>query len=178
MTTKLQQQLFDLLWDDDTAQAANQAVAMCSTERRRDHALWIAVACQKAGAVNALLDTGTSIRGRLGAISIICSGLIMSGTFKKKKKTTDLITLTPYMVLAPNDRFWEETDLAAGNYLSKGGEATGLLKLIPVLLDGVPSEYLIAFIGNLGAATSKAIRKAQAMLQSEIERRMLVEVVS
>ena len=79
MTTDLEQNLFDLLWDDDTASGATQAATLCASEPERDHGLWIAVACQKAGAVNAILDAGTSGDGRAAALSLLCSGLAMGG---------------------------------------------------------------------------------------------------
>lgn len=171
MANKLQQQLFDLLWRNDTPQGAAQAAALSTTERRRDHTLWIAVSCQNTGAVNVLRGAGTSLPGRIGALSLVCSGLLLCGTFKDMKKTIGLLTLIPLAMPAPADRFWGEAEQATGDYLSKGGEDTGLVKLIPALLDDVPSDFLSWYIKALNQATSKAIKKAQSILQAEIDRR-------
>lgn len=180
MTTDLEQTLFDLLWDDDTAGGATQAAALCATEPERDHALWIAVACQKSGAVNALLQAGTSAGGRAAALALLCSGLVMAGEPVDDEAAieTDDWTLRCVARLKPpgTAAFWDEAEQAMGRYVDKRGDDGAWLTMIPELLDGVPSALLEGFRTVLQQAIGDEITTAQAMLQAEIDRRILEAV--
>ena len=52
---EFKQAIIELLWNDDTSQAATRVVARCTSGEEREHALWMAVALQRAAAVNALM---------------------------------------------------------------------------------------------------------------------------
>ncbi len=180
MVPDLEQNLFDLLWDDDTVEGATQAAAWCTTEPERDHALWIAVACQKAGAVNALLDAGTSEGSRAAALSLLCSGLVMVGDPIDDDTTiaTDDWSVHYVARLTPpgTGPFWDEAEQAMGRYIEKRGDDGAWLGMIPELTDGVPSDLLEGFRTVLQQATSEEITTARAMLQAEIDRRILEAV--
>ncbi|TAM40109.1 MAG: hypothetical protein EPN58_11530 [Rhodanobacter sp.] len=180
MTTDLEQTLFDLLWDDDTAGGATQAAALCATEPERDHALWIAVACQKSGAVNALLEAGASAGGRAAALSLLCSGLVMVSEPVEDDAVTaiDDWTVRPINRLKPPGAppIWFEAEQAMGRYVDKRGDDGAWLTMIPELLDDVPSALLGDFRTVLQQAIGDEITTAQAMLQAEIDRRILEAV--
>lgn len=179
MTTDLEQNLFDLLWDDDTASGATQAATLCASEPERDHGLWIAVACQKAGAVNAILDAGTSGDGRAAALALLCSGLVMAGEPDDETAIeTDDWTVRYVARLKPPGTapFWDEAEQAMGRYVDKRGDDGEWLTMISELLDGVPAALLEGFRTVLAQATSDEITTAQAMLQAEIDRRILEAV--
>jgi hypothetical protein len=62
--TDEEQELIDLLWKDYSPETATKVAAQCATEEERDHALWIAVALQRAAAASAILAAGTNaVRG-------------------------------------------------------------------------------------------------------------------
>lgn len=176
MATDLEQDLIDLWWRDDTPQSAAQGTAMCTRATDRDHALWIAVATQKAGAVNALLDTGASGAAREGALSLICAGLVRAGDQESPAPTTWAVRPVLRLKRTDADPFWDEVEQVLGRYVEKYGDEGDWLTMIPELLGGVPSTTLALFIQNLSQAVSDEIRAAQAMLQAEIDRRILEAV--
>jgi hypothetical protein len=170
MTTDIEQTLFDLLWDDDTVEGASQAATLCASEPERDHALWIAVACQKARAVNALLMAGTSEGGQAAALSLLCSGLVMVGDPIDDDTTIATDDWSVHHVARLKTPgagpFWDEAEQAMGRYVEKRGDDGAWLGMIPELLDDVPSDLLEGFRKVLGQATSEEITTARAMLQA------------
>jgi hypothetical protein len=178
MTTDLEQNLFDLLFDNPSVQAANGAVAMCTTETERDHALWIAIAYQNVVALNAILDKGTSILAREAGLILLCRGLVMIGDAPADASVGDWSART---IISPvrngTSAFWGDAEEAMCRYLDKRGHHEGAwLAMLPELLEGIPSADLIRITSVLIQADSAEITTAKAMLTSELERRQLEAV--
>jgi len=165
MATDLEQNLFDALWDQDDP----TAIDACTNQEERDHALWIAVAFQRLGTMNALLDRGTTPEAQEAALALLCRGLQMAGDRSRN------VLLSP--VRADTPPFWGEVEQAMGRHLDKhNSDDQGWPNLVPTLVEGVPTDSLERFVDTLGQAIGPRITEAQAMLQAEIDRRVLEAV--
>jgi hypothetical protein len=176
--TDEEQELIDLLWKDYSPETATKVAAQCATEEERDHALWIVVALQRAAAASAILGAGTSAPAREAALSLLCMGLVRAGDSDDSASSGEW-SVRQYSapVRDGTSPFWFDAEEVMNHYLEKyGDEEQDWIPMLPGLLDGVESESLERMIKVLGQATSESITEAQAILQSEIDRRILSAV--
>jgi hypothetical protein len=175
--TDEEQELIDLLWKDYSPETATKVAAQCATEEERDHALWIAVALQRAAAASAILAAGTSAPAREAALSMLCVGLVRAGDSLESAPGGEW-SVRQYNapVRDGTSPFWFDAEEAMNHYLEKCGDEGDWIPMLPGLLNRVESESLELMIKVLGQATSQEITEAQAILQSEIDRRILSAV--
>lgn len=164
MATDLEQNLFDALWDQDNP----TAIDACTTQEERDHALWIALAFQRLGTMNALLDRGTTPEAQEAALALLCRGLQMAGDRSGSVLFSPVRTNTP--------PFWGEVEQAMGRHLDKRGDNGSWPGMMAALVEEVSSDSLDVFRASLDQATGSAITEAQAVLQAEIDRRLLTNM--
>jgi hypothetical protein len=174
---EFKQEIIELLWNDDTPQAAANVVARCASDEEREHALWMAVAVQRAAAVNALLEAGISAPAREAALSLLCGGLAAAGEPKHNKHVTEWGAWSVDTIETPvrvgTSPFWFEAEKLMGIYLKQGRIKGDWLVMLPVLREGVESSSLERFIETLHQANSKEINVAVSLLRAEIDRRIM-----
>ncbi|WEN14276.1 hypothetical protein PY254_13650 [Rhodanobacter sp. AS-Z3] len=180
---EFKQNIIELLWNDGTLQAAEKVVARCTSDEQREHALWMAVAMQRAAVVSALLQAGISASAREAAVSLLCGGLARAGVPAKTDNhiiqlgscnTTTIDTA----VRVGTSRFWFEAEKLMGIYQQQGLIKGDWLVMLPALREGVEPASLQRFIQTLHQANSKEITVALALLQSEINRHVPQGAVS
>ncbi len=184
MTTEAQsrqfefkQAIIELLWNDDTPQAATQVVARCTSDEEREHALWMAVALQRAAAVTALLQAGISAQAREAALSLLCGGLARAGAPKADTHVAEWgawsVNTIDIPVKVGTSPFWFEAEKLMDIYLEQGRIKGDWLVMLPALREGVAPGSLERFIQTLNQAGSREIHIATALLRAEIDRQAL-----
>ncbi|MGB3838797.1 MAG: hypothetical protein WA930_06760 [Rhodanobacter sp.] len=180
MTTEAQsrqfefkQAIIELLWNDDTPQAATQVVARCTSDEEREHALWMAVALQRAAAVTALLHA----QAREAALSLLCGGLARAGAPKADTHVAEWgawsVNTIDIPVKVGTSPFWFEAEKLMDIYLEQGRIKGDWLVMLPALREGVAPGSLERFIQTLNQAGSREIHIATALLRAEIDRQAL-----
>ena len=171
---EFKQAIIELLWNDDTPQAAAGIGALCTSDEEREHALWMAVAMQRAAAVNALLQAGISAPAREAALSLLCGGLARAGVRKTSTLFTQHGALNVSTIDTPvrvgTSRFWFEAEKLMSIYLEQGRIKGDWLVMLPALREGVEPASLERFIQTLNQASSREIHVAEALLRAEIDR--------
>ena len=144
MTTEAQsrqfefkQAIIELLWNDDTPQAAAGVVARCTSHEEREHALWMAVALQRAAAVTALLQAGISAQAREAALSLLCGGLARAGAPKADTHVAEWgawsVNTIDIPVKVGTSPFWFEAEKLMDIYLEQGRIKGDWLVMLPAL---------------------------------------------
>lgn len=174
---EFKQNIIELLWNDDSPQAATSVVTRCSTDEEREHGLWMAVALQRGAAVTALLQTGVSAQAREAALALLCGGLARVGKRKIDLHVTAQgswsVDTIDTAVRVGTSRFWFEAEKLMDIYLQQGRIKGSWLDMLPALREGVAPSSLERFIQTLQQASSEEINVAVALLRSELDRQVL-----
>ena len=173
---EFKQAIIELLWNDDTPQAAAGIGALCTSDEEREHALWMAVAMQRAAAVNALLQAGISAPAREAALSLLCGGLARAGARQSSMHVTEWgswnVSTIDTAVKVGTSPFWFEAEKLMSIYLEQGRIKGDWLVMLPALREGVAPASLERFIQTLNQASSREIHVAEVLLRAEIDRQV------
>lgn len=174
---EFKQAIIELLWNDDTPQAATRVVARCTSGEEREHALWMAVALQRAAAVNALLQAGITTQAREAALSLLCGGLTEAAASRANMHVAEWgawsVSTIDIPVKAGTSLFWFEAEKLMNIYLEQGRIKGDWLVMLPALREGVAPASLERFIQTLNQAGNRETHVAIALLRTEIDRQAL-----